>query len=277
MDAEELAARWRERLESWAIPEAILAKAPVDPWGHSPERFVTRTDRALAEPDDGPTMTRLAEALSGMGSGMGSGKGSGKGTLLDVGAGSGAASLPLHERIGHLYAVDTSAAMLEALETRADKLGVPVTTITGRWPDVADDVPVADVAIAAHVVYNVPDLAGFLRALDRRTQGRVVLELPHRHPMSWLTPLWQHFHGVDRPVRPVAEDCVALAAALGYPVRVEEREAPLERFTSLEELAASACRRICLDPSMAEEVAATVLELGMWPMPRDRWTTIWWE
>ncbi|GAA3255473.1 hypothetical protein GCM10020216_091980 [Nonomuraea helvata] len=265
MDAEELAARWRERLDSWAIPAEIMAKAPVDPWSHSPERFGARTDRALAEPDDGPTMARLSEALPD------------KGTLLDVGSGPGASSLPLHERIGHLYAVDTSPAMLEGLTARAEKLGVPVTAIEGRWPDVADQVPVVDVAVAAHVVYNVPDLADFLRALDDRTQGRVVLELPHRHPMSWMTPLWEHFHGVDRPVRPVAEDCVALVAALGFAVQVEEREAPLERFTSLEELAASVCRRVCLDPSRAQEVADTVLALGMWPVPRDRWVTVWWE
>jgi 2-polyprenyl-3-methyl-5-hydroxy-6-metoxy-1,4-benzoquinol methylase len=265
MDAEELAAKWRARLESWAIPDEILAKAPVDPWSHSPERFGTRTDRALSEPDDGPTMTRLLEALPD------------KGTLLDVGSGPGASSLPLHDRIGHLYAVDISANMLEGLAARAEKLGVPVTTVEGRWPDVAEQVPMADVTVAAHVVYNVPDLADFLRGLDARTKGRVVLELPNRHPMSWMTPLWQHFHGVDRPVRPIAEDCVALVAALGYAVQVEERESPLERFTTVEELAASACRRVCLDPARAEEVAETAMELGMWPLPRDRWVTIWWE
>lgn len=265
MDAEELADRWRERLESWAIPEKIMAAAPADPWSYPLARFTTRTDRALAEPDDGPTMTRLAEALPP------------GGTLLDVGSGPGAASLPLHERIGHLYAVDLSGEMLEELAARADKLGVPATTVEGRWPDVAAQVPEVDVAIAAHVVYNVPDLAGFLRALDARTRGRVVLELPHRHPMSWMAPLWRHYHGIDRPVRPIAEDCVALAAALGYDVRVEEREAPLERFASLRELADSACHRICLDPARADEVARTALELGMWPLPRDRWVTIWWE
>ncbi|WP_336214681.1 class I SAM-dependent methyltransferase [Nonomuraea sp. LPB2021202275-12-8] len=265
MDAEELAARWRERLESWAIPEEILAAAPVDPWCYPLARFATRTDRALAEPDDGPTMARLAEALPE------------GGTLLDVGSGPGAASLPLRDRIGHLWAVDSSAEMLEELSARADKLGVPATTVEGRWPDVSGRVPEVDVVVAAHVVYNVPDLVDFLQALDRSARRRVVLELPHRHPMSWMAPLWRHFHGVDRPVRPVAEDCVALAAALGFAVRVEEREAPLERFDSLGELAASACHRICLDPSRSEEVARTALELGMWPLPRDRWVTLWWE
>jgi SAM-dependent methyltransferase len=265
MDAEELAARWREQLESWAIPDAIMAKAPVDPWGHSPARFATRTDRALAELDDGPTMTRLIEALPD------------KGTLLDVGSGPGASSLPLHDRIGELYAVDVMPGMLTELTARADKLGVPLTAIEGRWPEVAAQAPVADVVIAAHVVYNVPDLAEFLRALDDHARRRVVLELPHRHPMSWMAPLWQHFHGIDRPVRPIAEDCVALAAAMHFPVQVEEREAPLERFGSLEELAASVCQRICLDPARTAEVAATALEMGMWPLPRERWVTIWWD
>jgi len=265
MDAEELAAKWRERLQSWAIPEKILAKAPVDPWCYPLARFAGRTDRALAEPDDGPTMTRLAQALPE------------GGTVLDIGSGPGASSLPLHERIGHLYAVDTSAEMLEDLAARAEKLKVPVTTVHGRWPDVAGQVPEVDVTICAHVVYNVPDLPDFLRAMDGSAGRRVVLELPHRHPMSWMAPLWRHFHGVDRPVRPIAEDCVAVAAAMGYAVRVEEREAPLERFDSLEELAASACHRLCLDPSLADEVGRTALELGMWPLPRDRWVTIWWE
>lgn len=265
MDAEELATRWRERLDSWAIPAEIMAKAPVDPWGHSPARFATRTDRALAEPDDGPTSTHLSEALE---------EGA---TLLDVGAGTGAASLPLHDRLSMLYAVDTSAAMLDELTLRADKLGVPLTAIEGRWPDVAGQVPVADVVVCAHVIYNVPDLADFLRALNDHARRRVVIELPHRHPMSWMAPLWQHFHNVDRPVRPVAEDCVALAAALGFAVRVEEREAPLDRFNSLEDLADSVCQRACLDPARSAEVGATALELGMWPLPRERWTTIWWD
>lgn len=265
MDAEELSALWRERLGSWAIPDEILEKAPVDPWGHRPARFAARTDRALMEPDEGPTMTRVIEALPD------------GGVLLDVGAGTGAASLPLRDRLSEVVAVDSSPEMLAELGVKAEELGVKVTRIEGRWPDVAPETPVADVVVAAHVVYNVPDLSDFLRALDAHARRRVVLELTHRHPMSWLAPLWEHFHGVRRPVRPVAEDVVALAAALGFGVRVEEREAPLERFTTLEELAASACHRICLDPARAPEVAATAMELGMWPVPRDRWATIWWD
>lgn len=265
MDHEELAAKWRERLQSWAIPAEILAKAPVDPWRHSPVRFATRTDLALLEPDGGPTVIRVMEALPA------------GGTLLDIGAGTGASSLPLRAAFDDLVAVDASGEMLAELATRADKLDVPVTLIEGQWPEVADRTPVADVAVSAHVVYNVPDLVPFLQAADAHVRRRVVLELTHRHPMSWLSPLWEHYHEVKRPVRPIAEDVVALASALGYSVRVEEREAPLERFMTLEDLAASACLRICLPPAQAQEVAKTAEELGMWPVPRDRWVTIWWD
>ncbi|MBG0814713.1 methyltransferase domain-containing protein [Planomonospora sp. ID82291] len=255
--------RWRTDLAGWGIPAEIAAAARSDPWEHSPARFGERTDRALAVPE-GPTLLRAAEALPPGGS------------VLDVGAGTGAASLPL-ARLGGLIAVDTSAAMLAELEVRAGRLGVPVRPVLGRWPDVAGETPPADVAVAAHVVYNVPDLSAFLAALTAHARHRVVLELTHRHPMSWLSPLWAHFHGLVRPTRPTADDVAALARRLGYGVRQEERPAPLPRFPSLEAMAESACRRLCLDPARAEEVVAAAVELDMWPVLRDRWVTLWWD
>lgn len=256
--------RWRADLARWGIPREIVARAPVHPWGHSPARFAERTDRALADPE-GPTLARIAEALPPGGS------------VLDVGAGAGAASLPLGASLGELIAVDTSAEMLAELESRAGALGVPATVVRGRWPDVAAETPAADVAVAAHVVYNVPDLAAFLTELSGHARRRVVLELTGRHPMSWLNPLWAHFHGLVRPERPTAHDVIAVAEALGYRVGHEQRLAPLSRFATPEDLAESACRRLCLAPDRAGEVLAAVAELDMWPVPRDRWFTLWWE
>ncbi|WP_433246762.1 class I SAM-dependent methyltransferase [Streptosporangium sp. CA-135522] len=256
--------RWRADLAQWGIPDAIAARAPADPWGHSPARFAERTDRALAEPE-GPTLARIAEALPAGGS------------VLDVGAGTGAASLPLAGSMGELIAVDSSAGMLAELRSRADALGVPVRTVEGRWPDVAAETPAADVAVAAHVVYNVPDLAAFLTELSRHARRRVVLELTEHHPMSWLSPLWAHFHGLIRPERPTAHDVIAVAEALGHEVGHERRLAPLARFATLEELGESACRRLCLGQDRVAEVIAAVAELDMWPLPRDHWFTLWWE
>lgn len=262
MDLGDLGARWREDLAAWAIPEEILARAPQDPWGHDVGRFARRTEALPAAPD-GPTQARAREALPPGGS------------VLDVGAGTGAASLPL--RPARLVAVDESAAMLDALAARAAELGVRAELVTGRWPDVAPRVPAADVALSAHVVYNVPDLPEFLTALTGRARRRVVLELSERHPMSRLNPLWEHFHGLRRPSRPTYRDVLEIAAALGYRVHAAYHRAPDARYASLDELARSACRRLCLDPARAGEVARVAADLGLHPGEREPWITLWWD
>lgn len=263
---DELGARWRRELEAWAIPGEILAAAPADPWGHDISRFARRTEAALAG-TTGPTARRVREAMDG--------DGDFPGALLDVGAGTGAASLPLRPR--ELIAVDESPAMLAELTRRAADLGVPVRAIEGRWPDVAGRTPVADVAVCAHVVFNVPDLVEFFAALTAHARRRVVVEMPERHPTSWLNPLWEHFHGLRRPTTPTFEDAVAIARAHGYGVAVERHRAPDRLYSSIEEMSASACRRICLDPSRADEVGRAARELGVWPMEPTRWVTLWWD
>lgn len=262
------AERWRRDLAEWAIPEEIVAAAPADPWGHQVARFARRTDAAVADPS-GPTLVRAREAMGAADDAPF------PGTVLDVGAGTGAASLPLRPR--ELIAVDESAAMLAELRRRAAELDVPVRTVEGRWPDVADGTPVADVAVCAHVVFNVPDLAPFLTALTAHARRRVLVELPERHPTSWLNPLWEHFHGLRRPAAPTGDDAVEIARELGYEVSVQRHLAPDAHYASIEEMAASACRRLCLHPSRAGEVAEAAAKLGVWPPERTRWMTMWWD
>lgn len=70
---------------------------------------------------------------------------------------------------------------------------------------------------------------------------------------------------------------IAVAEALGHEVHHEWRLAPLSRFATLEDLGESACRRLCLGRDRIDEVVAAAAELDMWPVPRDRWFTLWWE
>lgn len=276
MGLEELAARWRADLESWAIPDEIMARAPANPWTHQVERFSRRTDRLVATPE-GPTLDRAREALPEGGS------------VLDVGAGTGAASLPLRSAI--LIAVDEHMGMLAELVKRAEaarseggrpesgrpESGPIVQIVEGRWPDVADRTPTADVVVCSHVVFNVPDLVDFLIALDTHARRRVVLELPEVHPTSWLNPLWEHFHGLRRPSRPTSDDVMAISRALGFDVRQESRMSPDAPYETIEEMAASACRRLCLDPARSAAVAEAAVELGVWPVPPRRFVTLWWD
>src|SRR3954464_14063385 len=149
------ARRWAEELAAWAIDPAILAAAPESPYGFPPGLFGSR--RGSAGPHHGGRRgSRRGSAVTHEAV-----RGGLPGSVLDVGCGGGAASVPVGA--AELLAVDESPAMLERY--RAAAAGTPGRTWCGRWPDVAAEVPAADVVVTANVVHNVPDLAPFLRQL----------------------------------------------------------------------------------------------------------------
>ena len=208
------------------------------------------------------------------------------GTVLDVGVGTGAASLPLHPRCSLIVGVDSSAALLAEFRRQARRVGVAARTIAGRWPDVERRTPVADVVVCNHVAYNVGDLAPFALALHAHARHRVVMEITRRHPTSWMADLWLHFHGLERPTRPDANDAVSLLRGLGLPVRRHSaaRDRGAGGFARREDAVASIRRRLCLDASRDAEVAAVlgdrlVYDDGLWAVrpPSQPIVTLWWD
>src|SRR6266536_5891238 len=188
--------RWREELEAWAIPEEIMERAPESPWGFPVGMFRAKADQARRRE---PTPSNL-EARRFLGEG---------GIVLDVGAGGGAASLPLAGGAGRIVAVDESAGMIETFLAAARATGVQADGVHGRWPDVAGEVGPADVVVCHDVLYNVQDLGPFALALTGDARGGGVAQLTERHPLAPLAPLWRRFHGLDRPQGPTAGDAVA--------------------------------------------------------------------
>jgi SAM-dependent methyltransferase len=263
---------WQDQLATWAIPPEILSAVRESPWALPAQVFARRTDRYLAEPV-GASYARATEALGT------------PGTVLDIGAGAGAASLPLADRTTALTAVDTSEEMLGELTARAARLGVPAATVAGRWPDVADEVPPADLVVCHHVFYNVPDLAEFALALHRHARRRVVVELTQSHPLSVLNPLWLRLHGLRRPTGPTAADAVAVLREAGLrPRRETWRRAVGSEYGSFDELVDATMRRLCLPAERRAEAAAALRDLGVDPAhPMDlgsagrELVTIWWE
>ncbi|MET0833672.1 MAG: class I SAM-dependent methyltransferase [Actinomycetota bacterium] len=242
--------RWREQLDGWAIPSEILAAAPESPWGYPVGLFRSRARRAGSRP---ATPSNL-EAARSMPEG---------GSVLDVGAGAGAASLPLAGLAGRLVAVDESPAMVASFLDAADAAGVPAEAVEGRWPEVAGRVGPADVVVCHHVLYNVADLAPFALALTGHARRRVVAELTDRHPLAGLRPLWRRFHDLDRPTGPGADDAVAALGAAGLEVDRQDWEQP-DRvgFDDFDELVAFTRRRLCLPAARDPEVAEALLDEG---------------
>ncbi|MET0479031.1 MAG: class I SAM-dependent methyltransferase [Actinomycetota bacterium] len=242
--------RWREQLDGWAIPSEILAAAPESPWGYPVGLFRSRARRAGSRP---ATPSNL-EAARFMPEG---------GSVLDVGAGAGAASLPLAGLASRLVAVDESPAMVASFLDAADAAGVPAEAVEGRWPEVAGRVGPADVVVCHHVLYNVADLAPFALALTGHARRRVVAELTDRHPLAGLRPLWRRFHDLDRPTGPGADDAVAALGAAGLEVDRQDWEQP-DRFgfDDFDELVAFTRRRLCLPAARDPEVAEALLDEG---------------
>jgi SAM-dependent methyltransferase len=271
-DLSELADRWKTDLAAWAIPGHITAAVSESPWVLPRQVFARRADRLAGAPC-GPSYDREWAALDPPGS------------ILDVGAGAGAACLPLLRRATSLTAVDTDPGMLELLAQRAGSMGTAASQVPGRWPEVAAGTPPADLVTCHHVVYNVPELVSFLSELTSHARRRVVVETTVKHPLTTLNPFWLKFHGLHRPVTPTAADLLEILTAMGLRPRSQTwTRGGAPDYASFDELVDVTRRRLCLPPQRAADVGAALAEAGIDPVrPVDLGSsgrevvTIWWD
>ncbi|WP_117208115.1 class I SAM-dependent methyltransferase [Allorhizocola rhizosphaerae] len=237
---------WADDLAAWRIPESILLAVDESPWVLPDEVFARRAERYIAHPEG--ASHRLAVQALGDG-----------GTVLDIGAGAGAASLPLARLLTGLTAVDSHRPLLDDLRKRAAPLGVQARLVCGRWPDVAGEVEPADVVLCHHVLYNVAELEPFVAALTSHARRVVIAEITVRHPLAELNRYWKEFHGIIRPEGPTAEDAIAALRALGLDVESERwTRTPMAEYASFETLVDVTRRRLCLPPHRAGDVAAAL-------------------
>jgi SAM-dependent methyltransferase len=268
----ELVERWQAALAGWAIPAHITAAVSESPWVLPRQVFARRADRLTADPS-GISYARARAALEP------------GGTVLDVGSGAGAASLPLLPLASALTAVDRDEGMLQLLAERAAALGRPATVVLGRWPEAATGTPAADVVTCHHVLYNVPDPVPFLAGLTRWARRLVVVEVTTAHPLTSLSPFWLKFHGLRRPQSPTAADLTAIVAAMGLRPQSQRWTRPgRPDYASFAELVDVTRRRLCLPPERAGEVGAALTGAGIDPgHPADpggagrEVVTIWWD
>ena len=238
----EAATRWADGLGRWAIPEEILAQAPVSPWQHDTAMFLV--DDTL---DHNVRAAEIARTVLPAGGG----------SVLDVGCGGGRAAMSLVPPAELVIGVDENPEMLAEFTRAAAVAGARSMTLQGRWPDVAGDTPVADVVVCHHVAYNVADIEPFLLALTAHARLAVVLVLPPRHPLSAWNDAWRHFWGLERPTEPTADDLAEVLAGLGLDAeRWDVPSPPLARATAdPSSRVRSARRRLCLTEDRDGELA----------------------
>ena len=255
------AQRWADALASWAIPDRILASAPDDPWALPVDLFRVETQAPA------PTSISHRRAVEALTAG---------GTVLDVGCGGGAASIPLASQAAVITGVDQNPKMLAGFASAATAAGAVHHQIRGRWPDVAARTPLADVVVCHHVVYNVADIVPFLIALSAHGRRRVVLELTDRHPQTALNPLWRRFWDIERPTEPTADLLVEIVAGTGIDPMVDRFERrPRTANLDRQAYVAWVRRRLCLTPAQDAEIDAVLppsSELGP-----NTLVTVYWD
>lgn len=221
------AARWRRlvtgRLEelSRLSPEAGSVSGSF--WDSRAERYACNVRLTDAAKD--PFLRRLRRVTDASSS------------VVDVGAGTGRHALALAAGVGHVTAVEPSAAMVAVLRRYAEQVAVTnLTTIQASWEDAG--VEPADVVYSSFVVTLVPGAAAFLAKLDAVARGRVLLYLGAYSGDALLDPLWRQFHDVPRAPGPTYLDAIAVLRELGIDPAVTVVEVANDRrFATLEDAA----------------------------------------
>ena len=135
-------------------------------------------------------------------------------TVLDVGAGGGRYALPLALHAREAIAVEPSGGMRAVLREGMAAHGVAnVRVVAERWP--CADPPAADVALIAHMGYDVEAIGPFLDAMEAAASRLCVAVLFSRPPPSRADPFWEAIHGEPREPLPALPQFLALQRARG--------------------------------------------------------------
>lgn len=265
------AEHWRSQLAAWEIPAYLLAAVTEDPYRWPVEVF-RRRNISADETDPAPT-TGIVHRLAGEG-----------GTVLDIGAGTGRASIPL-ARLGHpVTAVEKSEGMAAALRQETAAFD-DYRLIEDAWP-LSSDPGSFDVVMAAHVVYDVAPIETFIQAMAAHARRGVVLELTESHPWSPLGRYYRALHGIDRPVGPTVDDLMAVVGeSVGVVPQVERWERPGGTwFESWDEIVELYRRRLVVPDDRVAEVRPLlepdVTEIDGRLMVGDtvrHLATVWWS
>ena len=147
--------------------------------------------------------------------------------------------------------------MLEGLLEIAEDYAVEnVRTIEARWP-LADARAAADfeadVALIAHVGYDVEAIGPFVDALEAAAGRLCVAVLMEQVPAAAANPFWPPVHGEERVPLPALPDLLELLEARGRRPSVERIAIEPRRFESRDAIEGFVRRQLWIDPAGPKE------------------------
>ncbi|HZQ34521.1 MAG TPA: class I SAM-dependent methyltransferase [Dehalococcoidia bacterium] len=169
-------------------------------------------------------------------------------TWLDIGAGGGRYALPLALRVREVIAVEPSEGMIGVLREGMAEHGIANVRVEHRrWPEGAAGLA-ADVALIAHVGYDIAEIGPFLDAMEAAARRLCVAVLLARPPSFALDALWPAVHGEPREALPALPEFLALLLARDrlFEIRLCERRP--QSYESPEQVLALARRQTWVQP-----------------------------
>ena len=228
--------RWTEMVRAEHAQSDSMRKEdpPADSWNNLAQNF-----RADPRRSDDALVDHLRQAIA-----------PGQ-VVLDVGAGGGRLSLPLALDAQKVIAVEPSPSMCRVLRESVTEFDVPnVDVVESGWLEA--DVPRADVAICAHVLYVIQDIEAFVRKMEEHA-GLVLVIMFQAPPQSQIYPLWEPVHGVPRLPLPSLPEFLEVLDQLGITPDVEVVHTERNRgFDSLETAKEQIARRLYVMPDSPE-------------------------
>ena len=236
---------WAERVRANREQVERFREVPDGADFYGPISSLFRADPARA---DDPVLARLL-ALARPGD-----------RWLDIGAGTGRYALPLARAVREVAALDPSSSMLAALREGATEFGVGnVRALEGRWPDDATRLGTGEVALIAHVAYDVEAIEAFLDAMEAAVRRLCVAVLMERAPATAAEPFWNAVHGEPRSALPALPDFLRLLLDRGRLFEVVLTAAEARRWPSRDAVLAFARRQTWVEPGGAKDRALEAL------------------
>jgi SAM-dependent methyltransferase len=237
-DAASLERAWALRVQANREQVERFREAPEGPDFYAPTSSLFRADPFRT---DDPVLEALV-ALAEPGE-----------TWLDIGAGAGRFALPLARAVREVIALDPSPGMLEGLRAgMAEGRISTIRVIEGRWPAAADALR-CDVALIAHVGYDVEDIGSFLDAMELAAGRLCIAVLMDRAPASAADPFWPPIHGQERVPLPALPELLALLLARGRPFELRRIPGEVRRFASVDEAMGFLRQQLWVAPGSAKE------------------------
>jgi len=223
-----LETRWSERVRANADQVDRFREVPDGADFYAP---VTGLFRADPRRTDEPVLELLLELVE-----------PGE-TWLDIGAGAGRYALPIALALapsgGRVIALDASPGMLDALLEIQSEHGVTdVEVVETRWPPSDGELErfACDVALIAHVGYDIDGIGPFVDAMESVAARLCVAVLMERQPASIADPCWPPVHGESRVPLPALPEFLELLRARARVPDVQMTERSPRWFASPDEL-----------------------------------------